>query len=201
MRGLVLIGTLQLIKFFLLPAIIVKMISSASLDSLDIAKMLQIWEGHLSMGMFRIIERLNVDQTLFSRSVLIVSTGLYLSRGNHESKSMNKIYGFEGEVNSKFNETMVKLFAEIFCYLPLANVLNKKVFVVHGGLFSSDSVKLSDIAAIDRFREPPDEGTCMSETNVVAFHTLSFLSSCLATSMLSSRSCLRPPRSFTVSLL
>lgn len=81
---------------------------------------------------------------------------------------MNKIYGFEGEVNSKFNETMVKLFAEIFCYLPLASVLNKKVFVVHGGLFSSDSVKLADIAAIDRFREPPDEGTWMSEVNVVA---------------------------------
>ena len=94
--------------------------------------------------------------------MLIVSTGLYISRGNHESKSMNKIYGFEGEVNSKFSETMVKLFAEIFCYLPLAHVLNKKVFIVHGGLFSSDSVKLADIAAIDRFREPPDEGKCMS---------------------------------------
>lgn len=25
-------------------------------------------------------------------------TGLHLARGNHESKSMNKIYGFEGEV-------------------------------------------------------------------------------------------------------
>lgn len=94
-------------------------------------------------------------------SIIIGCTGLYLSRGNHESKSMNKIYGFEGEVSSKFNDTMVKLFAETFCYLPLANVLNKKVFVVHGGLFSSDGVKLSDISAIDRFREPPDEGTCM----------------------------------------
>ncbi len=85
-------------------------------------------------------------------------TGLYLSRGNHESKSMNKIYGFDGEVKAKFNETMADLFAEVFCCLPLANVLNEKIFVVHGGLFSSDDVKLSDIRAIDRFREPPDEG-------------------------------------------
>lgn len=85
-------------------------------------------------------------------------SAIYLSRGNHESKSMNKIYGFEGEVRSKLSETFVELFAEVFCCLPLAHVLNKKVFVVHGGLFSVDGVKLSDIRAIDRFCEPPEEG-------------------------------------------
>jgi hypothetical protein len=98
-----------------------------------------------------------VIMTLFAFKCLY-PTGLYLSRGNHESKSMNKIYGFDGEVKAKFNETMADLFAEVFCCLPLANVLNEKIFVVHGGLFSSDDVKLSDIRAIDRFQEPPDEG-------------------------------------------
>ena len=53
---------------------------------------------------------------------------------------------------------MVELFAEVFCCLPLAHVLNNKVFVTHGGLFSKDDVKLSDIRSIDRFVEPPDEG-------------------------------------------
>jgi len=95
---------------------------------------------------------------LLIQALGILSTGLYLSRGNHESKSMNKIYGFDGEVKTKYSDTMAELFADIFCCLPLANVLNEKVFVVHGGLFSSDGVKLSDIRAIDRFREPPDEG-------------------------------------------
>lgn len=71
---------------------------------------------------------------------------------------MNKIYGFEGEVRSKLSETFVELFAEVFCCLPLAHVINQKVFVVHGGLFSVDGVKLSDIRAIDRFCEPPEEG-------------------------------------------
>lgn len=71
---------------------------------------------------------------------------------------MNKIYGFEGEVKSKLNDTFVELFAEVFCCLPLAHVLNDKVFVVHGGLFSVDGVKLSDIKKIDRFCEPPEEG-------------------------------------------
>lgn len=92
---------------------------------------------------------------------LIVIIGLYFFRGNYESKSMNKIYGFEGEVNLKFNDIMVKLFVEMFCYLLLVNVLNKKVFVVYGGFFSSDGVKLFDIFVIDWFREFLDEGMCI----------------------------------------
>lgn len=107
-----------------------------------------------------------VDRGSFSVEVILVlfafkcmcPTGLYLSRGNHESRSMNKIYGFEGEVKSKYNESMIELFAEVFCCLPLAHVLNDKIFVVHGGLFSVDGIKLDDIKAIDRFREPPEEG-------------------------------------------
>lgn len=75
---------------------------------------------------------------------------------------MNKIYGFEGEVRSKLSDKFVELFAEVFCYLPLAHVINEKIFVVHGGLFSTDGVKLSDIRAIDRFCEPPEEGILLT---------------------------------------
>lgn len=107
-----------------------------------------------------------VDRGSFSVEVILTlfafkcmsPSAMYLSRGNHESKSMNKIYGFEGEVKSKLSETFVELFAEVFCCLPLAHVINDKVFIVHGGLFSVDGVKLSDIRAIDRFCEPPEEG-------------------------------------------
>ncbi|XP_072965076.1 serine/threonine-protein phosphatase 5 [Typha angustifolia] len=107
-----------------------------------------------------------VDRGSFSLEVILTlfafkcmsPTAMYLSRGNHESKSMNKIYGFEGEVRSKLSETFVELFAEVFCCLPLAHVINNKIFVVHGGLFSVDGVKLSDIRSIDRFHEPPEEG-------------------------------------------
>ena len=48
--------------------------------------------------------------------------------------------------------TMASLFRETFCWLPLAHLLNKRVLVVHGGLFSKDGVTLDNIRAIDRYR-------------------------------------------------
>ena len=84
--------------------------------------------------------------------------GIHLHRGNHETKGMNSVYGFDGEVRAKLNDTASKLFTELFCCLPLGGVLGGKVFVVHGGLFSKDEVQLADLKAINRFREPPEEG-------------------------------------------
>ena len=81
-----------------------------------------------------------------------------MSRGNHESKNLNKLYGFEGEVRSKYDDKMYELFSILFCSLPLCHVVNKKIFVVHGGLFSKDNVTLDEIRAIDRHREPAESG-------------------------------------------
>ncbi|KAK9828150.1 hypothetical protein WJX74_000955 [Apatococcus lobatus] len=83
---------------------------------------------------------------------------VHLARGNHESRHMNQVYGFEGEVKHKFNGTVMDLFRELFCWLPLAHVINKRVIVVHGGLFARDGVTLDDIRKVDRNRQPPDDG-------------------------------------------
>jgi len=81
-----------------------------------------------------------------------------MSRGNHESDVMNKMYGFEGEVKSKYSSKMADLFTEIFNYLPLAHLVNNKIFVCHGGLFKEDGITLERIDKVSRFRQPPDEG-------------------------------------------
>lgn len=87
----------------------------------------------------------------------------FMARGNHESKNLNKLYGFEGEVKHKYDVKTYDLFSQLFCYLPIAHCINKKIFIVHGGLFAKDGIKLADIEKVDRKREPPDEGI-MCET-------------------------------------
>ncbi|TYZ62550.1 hypothetical protein PybrP1_009670 [[Pythium] brassicae (nom. inval.)] len=95
--------------------------------------------------------------TLFAMK-LVFPDHVHLLRGNHESKNMNKIYGFEGEVKHKYDDTVMQLFTEVFNWLPLAATIEDKVLVVHGGLFSDDNVTLADIAKIERNREPPESG-------------------------------------------
>lgn len=82
----------------------------------------------------------------------------FMSRGNHETKNLNKLYGFEGEVKAKYDLKTYDLFNELFQFLPLCHCINKKVFTTHGGLFAKDGVKLEDIRKTKRDKEPGDEG-------------------------------------------
>mmetsp|Transcript_220 Transcript_220/g.519 ORF Transcript_220/g.519 Transcript_220/m.519 type:complete len:568 (-) Transcript_220:176-1879(-) len=83
---------------------------------------------------------------------------IYLTRGNHETKNMNKIYGFEGEAKAKYDDKIFELFLEVFSHLPLAAVIGGKVFVTHGGLPTDESVMLDDVRKIKRGCEPPEAG-------------------------------------------
>jgi serine/threonine-protein phosphatase 5 len=68
------------------------------------------------------------------------------------------MYGFDGEVREKYNDDFFMLFQDVFHHLPLAHLINREVFVTHGGLFSRDGVTIADIQKVDRFRDIPDEG-------------------------------------------
>lgn len=89
---------------------------------------------------------------------LLYPNHFFMARGNHESINMNQMYGFEGEVKSKYSIQMFNCFTEIFNNLPLCHLINEKVIVMHGGLFSKDDVTLADIKAIDRRKQPPEDG-------------------------------------------
>ena len=100
-----------------------------------------------------------VDRGSFSVECIFVLFGFkllypqhfFMARGNHESLTMNQMYGFEGEVKSKYSLQMAELFTEVYNWLPLSHCLNKRVLVMHGGLFSRDDVTLDDIRQTDRY--------------------------------------------------
>lgn len=98
---------------------------------------------------------------------LLYPKHLYISRGNHETHTMNQMYGFEGECKHKYSPNVYEFFTQVFQVLPLAHCLIglseegkqvSKVLVMHGGLFSQENVKLDDIRKIDRNRQPPNDG-------------------------------------------
>ena len=107
-----------------------------------------------------------VDRGSFSVEVLLTlmswnllyPDSFFLNRGNHESTQLNMLYGFNGEVKSKYDSDMYSLFKEFFFALPLCYLLNKKIFVVHGGIPANDGVTLDEIKKVARFSEPGEKG-------------------------------------------
>lgn len=89
---------------------------------------------------------------------LLYPNHFFMSRGNHESINMNQMYGFTGEVMEKYSSQMSSMFTHVYNWLPLCHCLNKRVLVMHGGLFSRDDVTLDELREINRNRQPPEEG-------------------------------------------
>ena len=82
---------------------------------------------------------------------------IFLLRGNHESGPISRIYGFYDEVKRRFSVKLWKQFIEVFNVLPLAAVVEDKIFCVHAGL-SPDLSSPEVINKIQRPTEVPEEG-------------------------------------------
>jgi len=81
----------------------------------------------------------------------------FLLRGNHESEYVNRLYGFYDECKRRYNLKIWKMFTDMFNYMPVAALIDDKIFCVHGGL-SPDLNSLEDIVKISRPTEIPNSG-------------------------------------------
>ena len=81
-----------------------------------------------------------------------------LLRGNHESRQICFAYGFYEEITRKYgNANAWEYFTDLFDYLPLAALVEGKIFCVHGGLSPYIST-VDQIRLINRKMEIPREG-------------------------------------------
>ena len=81
----------------------------------------------------------------------------FLLRGHHEIASINRIYGFYDECKERYNIRVWKTFIDCFNCLPVAAIIKKTIFCVHGGL-SPDLQSMERIRRIMRPTDVPDQG-------------------------------------------
>ncbi|XP_055295306.1 serine/threonine-protein phosphatase PP1-beta catalytic subunit isoform X1 [Sitodiplosis mosellana] len=81
----------------------------------------------------------------------------FLLRGNHECASINRIYGFFDECKRRYNIKLWKTFTDCFNCLPIAAIIDEKIFCCHGGL-SPDLQDMEQIRRIVRPTDVPDTG-------------------------------------------
>lgn len=104
--------------------------------------------------------------TLLLTLLIVYPDYVVLNRGNHEDMAVNRVYGFQNECCSKYDELTYGMFNEIFRYLPLFTIINDTIFIVHGGLFHDPDVKIQDLDNIDRIDYCPVPAISYPENTV-----------------------------------
>ncbi|KAK6753317.1 hypothetical protein RB195_012736 [Necator americanus] len=113
-----------------------------------------------------------VDRGRNSLEVLVLVLALqirfpqnvFLLRGNHEIKAVNKGYGFYGDLRLRYSErneydSILDAVGKVYSQLPLAALLCEKILCLHGGL----SPKLSSIDDIRNIKRGGGEPSGLVE--------------------------------------
>uniref|UniRef100_A0A8R1DZ28 Serine/threonine-protein phosphatase n=2 Tax=Caenorhabditis japonica TaxID=281687 RepID=A0A8R1DZ28_CAEJA len=77
-----------------------------------------------------------------------------LLRGNHETKLINRIYGFYDDLNKRFGTPrLYDDFTKMFEQMPLTGLVGKRILCMHGGL-SNDLMNAKSLDILNAFARP-----------------------------------------------
>jgi len=80
-------------------------------------------------------------------------------RGNHESASITRIYGFYDECKRRYNIKLWKQFCDVFNCFPVCAVIDEKIMCMHGGLSPEiTNPNFEQIKKLVRPTDIPDSG-------------------------------------------
>ncbi|EAX89002.1 Ser/Thr protein phosphatase, putative [Trichomonas vaginalis G3] len=83
---------------------------------------------------------------------------IFMLRGNHESPSINQVYGFYNNCLELYGSSMIWILAnKTFQHMPMAALINEKFFCIHGGL-SPELRYVDQLYVVDRVCEIPETG-------------------------------------------
>lgn len=99
-----------------------------------------------------------VDRGFYSLEVILLLYTLkilfpehiYILRGNHEVRQTSRNFGFRSQCIDYLSRSMYHLFVKSFNNIPLAAVVNDKIFCVHGGI----SPFLNTLKQINKIKRP-----------------------------------------------
>lgn len=113
---------------------------------------------------------------------------VFVLRGNHENDQMiSRPFkmggGFSEECLGKYNHSLLAAFQRMFKLLPLFAVIEKEIFVVHGGLFRNPSVNLEMLRELPKVhwqrnypnplnKEEMEQGKAWTEQEEILFDAL-----------------------------
>ena len=81
----------------------------------------------------------------------------FMLRGNHECELVNRTYGFYDECRKRYSIKLWKQFTEMFNWMPVAALIDDKIFCVHGGL-SPEMKSIEQLYDIQRPTDVPSSG-------------------------------------------
>jgi protein phosphatase len=99
-----------------------------------------------------------VDRGSFSLECILFLFALHckypdrfsLIRGNHECYGIASAYGFKKNVTASFPESLFDAFIDVFNWMPVAAIVGRSIFCVHGGI----GPELQRISQIEQLQRP-----------------------------------------------